>query len=94
MEGLSSGAQGLYDIVVRVGQVEAQWLSRTEVWTDQVEEALRQSLQNLQEVKAEQSKIIREVRESVGELLQTTGQLLRQPPGATPSHGEEGGQLT
>jgi transposase len=83
MEGLPHSAQGLYDIVVRFGQVEAQRLRRAEVRTHQVEEALCPALQDFQEVRAEQSKMVREVRESVGELLQATGQLLRELPEET-----------
>jgi Homeodomain-like domain len=81
LAGLPPRAQQLYDMAMKIGQVEAQRLHRAEVQTRQVEEALRQALQNLQDVRVEQSTMMREVTQSVGELLQATGQLLQQLPG-------------
>ena len=81
IEKLPPMAQQLYDMAMKIGQVEAQRLHRAEVRTRQVEEALRQALQNFQEVRSEQWKMMREVTQSIGELLQATGQLLQILPG-------------
>jgi len=77
MEALPHIARQLYDAVLRISQVEAQQLRDVEVRMGQAEEALSQALQALQAVRAEQWKMMRNVAQSVGELLQASGQLLQ-----------------
>jgi AraC-like DNA-binding protein len=83
MEALPHIARQLYDVALRISQVEAQPLPDIEVRVCQAEEALPQALQALQAVRAEQWKTIRDVTQSVGELLQATGQLLQLLPPKT-----------
>jgi Homeodomain-like domain len=81
VEALPPITQQLQNVAMKIGQIEAQQLQHVEARTRQAEEALDQALRGVQNVRAEQWKMLREVTQSVGELLQTTGQLLQQLPG-------------
>jgi hypothetical protein len=76
VEALPPIAQRLQNVAMKLGQIEAQQLQHVEARTRQAEEALDQALRGVQHVRAEQWKMLRDVTQSVGELLQTTGQLL------------------
>ena len=84
MEALPHIVRQLHDVAMRIRQVEAPQLRDAEVRTRQAEEALPQALQALQGVRAEQWKMMRDVTQSVGELLQASGQLLQFLPGESP----------
>jgi hypothetical protein len=80
-EALPHLAQQLQNVAMRINQIEAQQLQHAEARTRQAEEALDQAVRGVQDVRAEHWKVMRDVTQSVGELLQTTGQLLQQLPG-------------
>jgi transcriptional regulator with XRE-family HTH domain len=83
MEALPHIARQLHDAALRICQIEAQQLRDTEIRARQAEEALPQALQAFQAVRAEQWRVMRTVTQSVGELLQATGQLLQHLPEAS-----------
>ncbi len=89
VEALPQITRQLYDVAQRICQVEAQQLRDAEVRTHQAEEVLPQALQALQSVRAEQWKMMRDVTQSVGELLQATGQLLQLLPQESRKGDEE-----
>jgi transcriptional regulator with XRE-family HTH domain len=80
VETLPHIAQQLQDVATRISQVEAPQLHHAEARARHAEEALDQALQGVQNVRAEQWKMMRDVTQSVGELLQATGQLLQHLP--------------
>jgi hypothetical protein len=81
VEALPHIARQLYDGVHRICQVEAQQLRDAEMRARQAEEALSQALQALQDVRAEQWKMMGNVTQPASELLQATVQLLQLLPG-------------
>jgi hypothetical protein len=81
VEALRHIARQLYDGVHRICQVEAQQLRDAEMRARQAGEALSQALQALQDVRAEQWKMIGNVTHPASELLQATVQLLQLLPG-------------
>jgi AraC-like DNA-binding protein len=71
-------ARQLHDAALRINQVEPQQLHDAEIQARQAEEAL----QAVQAFRAEQWKMMRDVTQSVSEVLQATAQLLQRVPEA------------
>jgi transcriptional regulator with XRE-family HTH domain len=81
MEELPHSAKQLYEMAVRICQVEAQQLYQAQERTRQAEAALHQALRGVQKARAGHWRMLREVTQSIGELLQAAGRLLQALPG-------------
>ena len=90
MEELPHSAEQLYEMAVRICQVEAQQLYQAEDRTRQAEAALHQALRTVQNARAGHWRMLHEVTQSLGALLQAAGRLLQALPGEDQS-GEWGG---
>ena len=76
VDALPPIARQLHNAALRINQVEPQQLRDAEIQARQAEEAL----QAFQAFRAEQWKMMRDVTQSVSEVLQATAQLLQRLP--------------
>jgi transcriptional regulator with XRE-family HTH domain len=81
MEELPHSAKQLYEISLRICQLEAQQLYQAQEQTRQAEAALHQALRGVQKARAGHWRLLREMTQSIGELLQAAGRLPQALPG-------------
>lgn len=81
MEDLPSSAHQLYNMAVRISQVEMEQLYRAAERIRQAEVAHHQAWQDVQKARAEHWRMQRGVTQSIGELLQAAARVLQALPG-------------
>jgi hypothetical protein len=81
MEELPHSAKQLYEMAVRICQLEAQQLYQAQEQTRQAEVALHQALRGVQKARAGHWRLLLQVTQSIGELLQAAARLLQALPG-------------